>query len=169
MPRMSAIPLEMSDNPAATYAATRHGSLQNADAVLDHITGVLSGLDLKPGRLLEAGRSTRGRTSRWRICMWSAKRFRCARVRAAKWRSPQHSAVAPRARRSHVLAMTPVGDDWYRARYHSARTRHLLETRGERRGGRTGRGFSSRSSKPKEAYDDQRARAQTPNKTSRGA
>ncbi len=33
VPRVSAVPLELSDNPSATYAATQHGSLQNADAV----------------------------------------------------------------------------------------------------------------------------------------
>lgn len=46
VPRVSAIPIEFSDNPGATYAATQHGSLQNADDVLVHLTGVLSGLGL---------------------------------------------------------------------------------------------------------------------------
>lgn len=50
VPRVSAIPLELSDNPAsAVYAATQHGSLQNADAVIQHISGLLSGLDLDLG------------------------------------------------------------------------------------------------------------------------
>lgn len=42
VPRVSAIPLEMSDDPNATYAATQHGSLQNADATLVQLVGVLS-------------------------------------------------------------------------------------------------------------------------------
>lgn len=50
VPRVSAIPIELSDVPAgATYAATQHGSLQNADAVIAHLTGLLSGLDLDLG------------------------------------------------------------------------------------------------------------------------
>ena len=44
MPRVSAIPIELSTNPAsAMYAGTQHGSLQNADAVITHLTGLLSG------------------------------------------------------------------------------------------------------------------------------
>jgi hypothetical protein len=50
VPRVSAIPIELSDNPTnAVYAATQHGSLQNADAVIEHITWLLSGLDLDLG------------------------------------------------------------------------------------------------------------------------
>jgi hypothetical protein len=49
VPRVSAISLEASDTATnAMYAGTRHGSLQNADAVIAHLTGLLSGqyLDL---------------------------------------------------------------------------------------------------------------------------
>jgi pimeloyl-ACP methyl ester carboxylesterase len=49
VPRVSAIPIEMSDSPNATYAATKHGSLQNADAVIQHLTGLLSGMNLDLG------------------------------------------------------------------------------------------------------------------------
>ncbi len=50
VPRVSAIPIEMSKNPiGAMYAATKHGSLQNADAVLEHLTGVLSGMAIDLG------------------------------------------------------------------------------------------------------------------------
>jgi hypothetical protein len=49
VPRVSAIPLEMSDNPAAMYAATQHGSLQNADAVIKDLIGALTGLDIDLG------------------------------------------------------------------------------------------------------------------------
>jgi CHAT domain/Lecithin:cholesterol acyltransferase/Ternary complex associated domain 7 len=50
VPRVSAIPIELSDNPAsATYAGTQHGSLQNADSVITHLTGLLSGFDLDLG------------------------------------------------------------------------------------------------------------------------
>ncbi|HSO06621.1 MAG TPA: hypothetical protein VLW45_05255 [Pelomicrobium sp.] len=50
VPRVSAIPIELSANPfSATYAGTQHGSLQNADAVIMHLTGLLSGFDLDLG------------------------------------------------------------------------------------------------------------------------
>jgi hypothetical protein len=47
VPRFSAIPLELSDKPTdALYAATQHGSLQNADAVINDLIGHLSGMSL---------------------------------------------------------------------------------------------------------------------------
>jgi hypothetical protein len=50
VPRVSAIPIELSGNPtSAMYAGTQHGSLQNADAVVTHLTGVLSGFDVDLG------------------------------------------------------------------------------------------------------------------------
>ncbi|HEY6926956.1 MAG TPA: hypothetical protein VI653_25945 [Steroidobacteraceae bacterium] len=50
VPRMSAIPLELSDDPSnAMYAGTQHGSLQNADPVITHLTGVLSGMQVDLG------------------------------------------------------------------------------------------------------------------------
>ncbi|KVH72214.1 hypothetical protein WJ41_13865 [Burkholderia ubonensis] len=50
VPRYSAIPIEMSrDWRGSMFAATKHGSLQNAEAVLDHVTGVLSGMGIDLG------------------------------------------------------------------------------------------------------------------------
>jgi hypothetical protein len=49
VPRVSAIPIELSINPAAVYASTKHGSLQNDDAVITNLIGILSGLDLDLG------------------------------------------------------------------------------------------------------------------------
>ncbi|HWM69788.1 MAG TPA: hypothetical protein VNO35_24635 [Steroidobacteraceae bacterium] len=49
VPYVSAIPYEMSDKRSAMYAATQHGSLQNADAVIANLTGILAGLDLDLG------------------------------------------------------------------------------------------------------------------------
>jgi pimeloyl-ACP methyl ester carboxylesterase len=50
VPRVSAIPIELSDNQtSAMYAGTQHGSLQNADAVINHLTGLLSGFNLNLG------------------------------------------------------------------------------------------------------------------------
>jgi hypothetical protein len=50
VPRVSAIPIELSDNAtSAMYAATQHGSLQNGDAVIEHLSGLVSGFDLDLG------------------------------------------------------------------------------------------------------------------------
>jgi hypothetical protein len=49
VPRVSAIPIEMSDHPTAVYAGTRHGSLQNADDVIQNLTGLLSGFNIDLG------------------------------------------------------------------------------------------------------------------------
>ena len=47
VPSVSAIPVEMSDNPEGTmYASTKHASLQNSGAVLDHLVGVLAGVNV---------------------------------------------------------------------------------------------------------------------------
>ncbi len=57
VPRVSAIPLELSQNPAnAMYAGTQHGSLQNADAVVTHLIGLLSGQTLDLGAFKKGGR-----------------------------------------------------------------------------------------------------------------
>lgn len=44
VPRASAMPLEQQDAALGMFAATKHASLQNADAVLTHLGGLLSGL-----------------------------------------------------------------------------------------------------------------------------
>lgn len=47
--RPSAMPLEQEDAASGMFASTRHAALQNADAVLAHLAGVLSGLHLPQG------------------------------------------------------------------------------------------------------------------------
>jgi lecithin:cholesterol acyltransferase len=49
VPRVSATPLELSDARREMYAGTRHGSLQNADAVLTNLIGLLSSFALGLG------------------------------------------------------------------------------------------------------------------------
>ncbi len=49
VPRVSATPLELSGAGREMYAATRHASLQNADAVLAHLRGLITGLYLPIG------------------------------------------------------------------------------------------------------------------------
>lgn len=41
VPRVSATPHDLSNDPREMYAATRHGPLQNADAVLTHLAGLI--------------------------------------------------------------------------------------------------------------------------------
>lgn len=53
VPRVSATPWEFADAPRdEMYEATRHGSIQNADAVLTHLTGVLTIRRIDFGSLL---------------------------------------------------------------------------------------------------------------------
>jgi pimeloyl-ACP methyl ester carboxylesterase len=49
VPRVSATPLELSEAHREMYAGTAHGALQNADAVLTHLIGVLTGFSLGLG------------------------------------------------------------------------------------------------------------------------
>jgi len=54
VPRVSAIPIELSnDRSIGMYAATQHGSLQNAGPVIAHLTGLLAGIDFDLGRFRE--------------------------------------------------------------------------------------------------------------------
>jgi hypothetical protein len=49
VPRGSATPLERSQSGREMFSADRHGSLQNADAVLTHLDGLLSARFINPG------------------------------------------------------------------------------------------------------------------------
>jgi pimeloyl-ACP methyl ester carboxylesterase len=49
VPRVSAMPQEQADAAAGMFAATKHSSLQNADAVLPHLAGVIESLQLDLG------------------------------------------------------------------------------------------------------------------------
>jgi pimeloyl-ACP methyl ester carboxylesterase len=56
VPRVSAIPHEYSYAHNATFAAMKHGSLQNTPSLLEHVEGVITGLDLDLGKFLEPDR-----------------------------------------------------------------------------------------------------------------
>jgi Lecithin:cholesterol acyltransferase len=49
VPRVSAMPLEQTDAAAGMFAATKHASLQNADAVLAHLVSLIEGLYINLG------------------------------------------------------------------------------------------------------------------------
>ncbi len=53
VPRVSAVPIEESRGGRGMFAATRHGSLQNADAVLTHVDGVVQSLYFDLGEFRE--------------------------------------------------------------------------------------------------------------------
>ena len=53
VPRVSAIPHEYSKANNATFAAMKHGSLQNTPSLLEHLEGVITGLDIDLGAFLE--------------------------------------------------------------------------------------------------------------------
>jgi hypothetical protein len=50
VPRPSATPLEIDDGSWGMFASTAHASLQNGDATLDQLTGVLTGMDISLNR-----------------------------------------------------------------------------------------------------------------------
>ena len=114
VPRVSAIPLEMSDNPAATYAATQHGSLQNADAVLAHLMGVLSGLDLDLGDFKKPKIAVALEVEDLYFVSEAvsvrARPRRDDRLAATFCRSGESAPLAQ-------LAMTPAENDWYGATF----------------------------------------------------
>ncbi|WP_162242073.1 hypothetical protein [Methylobacterium sp. Leaf125] len=49
VPRVSALPIEMADDTAASFVANAHASLQNADAALVHLCGCLDGSEIDYG------------------------------------------------------------------------------------------------------------------------
>lgn len=49
VPRVSATPVELEHEEGAMFASEQHASLQNDDAVLFHLAGILTGLDLDLG------------------------------------------------------------------------------------------------------------------------
>ncbi len=55
VPRVAALPPEHSGG-AAMYTAALHGALQNSDAVLDHLEGVITGLSINLGQYLATDR-----------------------------------------------------------------------------------------------------------------
>lgn len=52
VPRASALPPEATTGAGAMYTAAVHGSLQNSDAVLDHVEGVITSLTVNLGQYL---------------------------------------------------------------------------------------------------------------------
>ena len=55
VPRISAVPFELAQEQREVYAAEKHGSLQNHDAVLAHLRGVLSRPDIEIRRTRPGG------------------------------------------------------------------------------------------------------------------
>jgi pimeloyl-ACP methyl ester carboxylesterase len=112
VPRMSAIPLELSKDPSANYAATQHGSLQNADAVLVNLTGVLSGLDLDLGSFkkpkITVGLEVEDLYFVNEPVSVRARPSKEIGLRATLCRSRESTPIA-------TVAMTPLEDDWYGA------------------------------------------------------
>jgi hypothetical protein len=56
VPRVSAVPHEYSKADNAAFAAMKHGSLQNTPSLLDHVEGVVTGLDIDLGKFLAPDR-----------------------------------------------------------------------------------------------------------------
>jgi hypothetical protein len=118
VPRVSAIPIELSSNPSsAMYVGTQHGSLQNADAVITNLTGLLSGFTVDLGAFKKpktqvalgvedvffAGEpiAMRARPSKGDVTL-----------NATLWRTGERQPVA-------AAPMQPVGGDWHGAEFSS--------------------------------------------------
>ena len=116
VPRVSAIPIELSTNPSgAIYVGTQHGSLQNADPVITNLTGLLSGF------VIDLGAFKKPRT---RVAIEVEDVFFVGepipvRARpsnadvtldATLWRSGESRPTA-------VAAMKPIGGDWHGAEF----------------------------------------------------
>lgn len=112
VPQVSAIPIEMSEAPNAMYAATKHGSLQNADAVIANFIGILSGFELDLGSFRKPKTHVTIEIddlyfSGQRVVL-RARPTRDAALTAVFWRSGDATASAE-------LTMAPAGDDWLQA------------------------------------------------------
>lgn len=114
VPQVSAIPIELSDTPNAMYAATKHGSLQNAEAVITNMAGILSGLDLDLGSFRKP--RTHVAIEIDDVYLWGqavvlrARPTREATLKAVFWRTGD-------ATRSAELAMVPTRDGWVEAEF----------------------------------------------------
>jgi hypothetical protein len=114
VPRPSGMPLEQQDGAMGMFAATKHASLQNADAVLAHLGGVLSGLYLSLGDF-------RAVTPRLvQLSLDLADLYRADEPIIVRAR-PSQSGVdlgatfvdVESGREVDRLPMTPIGDGWH--------------------------------------------------------
>ena len=123
VPRVSATPIELSDDPRETYVSTKHGSLQNAEAVLSHVVGAVTRkrLDryrdtpfdgfsltaptlLTPEQPLEIAASTVGPPAAVRIAV----------VDTAKGSTVRRRTARRRADGSFRATIPPLGEGVYR-------------------------------------------------------
>jgi hypothetical protein len=114
VPQVSAIPIEMSDAPNAMYAATKHGSLQNADAVITNMVGILSGLDLDLGSFRKPKTHVAIEIDDLYLSgqpvVLRARPTRDAALKAVFWRSGD-------ATKSAELPMVSAADNWQQAEF----------------------------------------------------
>lgn len=112
VPQVSAIPIELSADPSsAMYAGTRHGSLQNADPVIMHLTGVLSGFEIDLGEFRRPKTQVALEVedvyvSDEPVSVRARPSTSDARLQATLWRSGEKLPVAS-------AEMTPAEGDWF--------------------------------------------------------
>lgn len=111
VPRVSAIPIELSANPSsAIYVGTQHGSLQNADSVITNLIGLLSNFTIDLG----AFRAPKPRVALEVEDMFFAGQPIAVRARPSRdvaldatlWRSGEKQPVA-------TVALQAADGDWY--------------------------------------------------------
>jgi pimeloyl-ACP methyl ester carboxylesterase len=116
VPRVSAVPIELSADPAsATYAGTQHGSLHNSDSVITHLIGLLSGFDLDLGAFkkprAQAALEVEDVSFTGESIAVSARPSKeDVKLIATLWRSGERQAV-------DVAEMRPAADDWLAAEF----------------------------------------------------
>lgn len=99
VPRVSGSPIELGDDPAdAVYVGTKHGSIQNADPVLQHVMGVLSGFDIPLGDFRRAPISVKLESpdilmSGERLAARATPARDCARLMLSVWSAADAGAV----------------------------------------------------------------------------
>jgi hypothetical protein len=115
VPRPSAMPAEQQDAALGMFAATKHASLQNADAVLQHLAGVISGLYLPLGDF-RAPRTRRVQLSLDVRDLYAAGEPIVLGARPSQPEVTLGAAVVDveTAREVARLPMTPGRDGWHR-------------------------------------------------------
>lgn len=115
VPRPSAMPLEQEDASLGMFAATRHASLQNADAVLAHLSGLITGLSLPLG-VFRAARKAPVQVSLAVDDLYRAGQPVVIRVRPSR-REDSIGVTIVDVERGHEVARAPLvrdGDEWLR-------------------------------------------------------
>jgi hypothetical protein len=118
VPRVSATPHELSDDPREMYAATKHASLQNADPVLTQLAGSIMRLGFDLGDFLAP------EDPRVKLSLAIEDAFDPGEPVVVRVRPNNPAGVltariirADRSRATAKATLTPAGDGWLQAEF----------------------------------------------------